>query len=345
VTSLTPFAAPCVRACALRSGLLRPHEWHALMEMGSADTVITWLQARGVLPAEATAIPAAERSAHQTVIQSSSALLRFARGDLGDLLQFFLTYYDLMNLESVIHRLHGTVEGGTSHGRPFETGPLGLLDASIGDVSNFAALARLLKRTLFAPPFEAALQRYNEDEDVSRMVESIEVAFFAGWIAAAKRCGFRLNGGTDGSGLAVFLVECVSEAAVRLKLHRDAETSRIVEWLSLVTEGRPLDACLSVLSEGGDNGAVLKLAAILFSKRLVPGASQEPTGSLAALSLLRVMVLRQAIKANRGITFNADFLTSLLVLQRFQALELTLLLESKDAGITDVTSAYGEIAA
>jgi hypothetical protein len=314
-------------------------------DLDSAPEIIAWFKARGSLPGDVTDVASAERAAHQAVIHSSSALLRFAPGSLGDLLRFFLRYYDLINLESVIQRIHAMVEGAHAHGIPYDTGTMGLFDAVLGDATNFAALSRLLRGTQFVAAYEAGLRRYYEDEDVSRLVESIEVAFFAEWVKAAEACGFRLKRGTDNTGLAVFLVERIIESVVRLKVHREAEQNRVVEWLSLVAEGKDLDTCLEAVSADDENEAVMGLANLLLPKALMAKAGSPGSGPAGALSLLRVVVLRRALKAGRGIVFSADFLTSFLVLQIYQALELTLLLESKETGIADIASAYGEVAA
>jgi hypothetical protein len=334
-----------VRACALRTALLRPHEWEEVAALDSVTEVIARFKEREALPDDVSSVAEAERAAHQAVIHSSSALLRFAHGPLGDLLRCFLRYYDLINLESVIQRIHAMVEGEHMQGIPYDTGSMGLFDDVLGDVTNFAALSRMVRGSPFAAAYEGALLRYYEDEDVSRLIETIEVAFFAEWVDAAERCGFSLKAGTDNSGLAVFLVERIIESAVRLKFHREADQSQVVEWLSLVTDENDLDACLAALDAEGDSEAVMALAALLLPKSLMAKAGKPGSGPSSALSVLRVVVLRRALQAGRGIAFSADFLTSFLVLQIYQALELTLLLESKETGITGVPSAYGEVAA
>jgi len=347
VSSLAPYAAPCVRACALRTALLKPHEWEDVAGIDSAPEIVAWFKERGALPDDVSDVASAERAAHQAVIHSSSALLRFAQGALGDLLRCFLRYYDLINLESVIHRIHAMAEGAPAQGLPYDTGPMGMFDDILGDVTNFAALSRFVQGTPFAAAYEAGLQRYYEDEDASRLIESIEVAFFAEWVKAAEHCDFSLKHGTDNSGLAVFLVERIIESAVRLKVHREAEQSRVVEWLSLVTDEKDLDRCLEAISADDEDEAVMALARRLLPKQLLPkaGLPRRSVAKAGALALLRVVVLRRALKAGRGIVFSADFLTSVLVLQIYQALELTLLLESKETGIADIPSAYGEVAA
>ena len=336
-----------MRACALRTALLRPHEWEEVAGLDSATEIIARFKERGALPDDVTDVAAAERAAHQAVIHSSSALLRFAQGAMGELLRSFLHYYDLINLESVIQRIHAMVEGAHAQGIPYDTGSMGVFDEVLGDATNFAALSRLVRGTPFASAYEAGLQRYYEDEDVSRLIETIEVAFFSAWVDAAERCGFTLKQGTDNSGLAVFLVERIIESAVRLKIHRDAEQSRVVEWLSLVMDEKGLDACLNALDADDDDEAVMALAALLLPQKLLAkaGLSRRSEAKADALSVLRVVVLRRVLQAGRGISFSPDFLTSFLVLQIYQALELTLLLESKETGIADIPSAYGEVAA
>ncbi len=345
MTNLSSYAASCVRACALRTALLRPHEWEEVANLHSVSEVIARLKDRGALSEDVSDVAEAERAAHQAVIHSSAALLRFARGALGDLLRCFLHYYDLINLESVIQRIHAMVEGEHTEGIPYDTGSMGVFGEVLGDVTNFAALSRMVQGTRFAAAYEAGLRRYYEDEDVSRLIETIEVAFFAQWVDAAERCGFSLKGGTDNSGLAVFLVERIIESAVRLKIHREAEQSRVVEWLALVTDALGVERCLDAMDVESEDEAVMALAALLLPKSLMAKAGMPGEGPSNALSVLRVVVLRRALQAGRGIVFSADFLTSFLVLQIYQALELTLLLESQETGIADVPSAYGEVAA
>ncbi|MBT7701410.1 MAG: hypothetical protein HN700_14035, partial [Verrucomicrobia bacterium] len=106
-----------------------------------------------------------------------------------------------------------------------------------------------------------------------------------------------------------------------------------------------LDACLDALTGEADDAAVMTVAGHLLPTSLLAKVPPGRGSARDALARLRVLVLRRVIKAGRGITFSADFLTSFLILQIYQALELTLVLESKETGISDVAFAYGEVAA
>ncbi len=333
MTNLSPYAAPCVRACALRSTLLRPEEWRTLSALGSSAAAITWLQQRGVFSGNIPNVFAAERAAHEAVIHDSTALLRFARGDVAELLRFFVWHYDLLNLESLIYRIHAMPESDQGLEQLYPTGSVGALRKGLSGVTNYATLARVLKGSVFAAPFAEALLRYHDDEDVAQFVERIELGFFTLWVQAAKRCGFQLAPNVDGSALAVFLVGRVIETVVRLKRYRAAESSRIVGWLSIVAKGAKIEACLEALDSDSDAAAVQALVEILLpltmQKRLLSKAQQ----SARPEALLRRLVWLSASKANRGIVFNVDFLTSFLTLRVHQARELTMILEAKDAGV------------
>lgn len=345
MSSLAPYAAPCVRACALRSALLRTEEWGAVSAERSADGVIAWLKERETLPEDVADVASAERAAHQAVIHCSEALLRFAEGALGALIGHFLHYYDLINLESVIHRVHAAVDIEQAQRLPYNTGVMGTFDDVLADVTNFAALSRMLQGTSFAAAYEAGLQRYYEDEDVTRLIEAIEVDFFASWVRSAEACGFGLSHPADSSALSAFLIERIIESTVRLKVYRQVEMSRVVEWFALVTEGNVLDACLEAANASNEDEAALALARLLLPQGFVAGIGEGDRDSGTVLSQLRVAVLRRALKAGRGITFCSDFLASVLVLHVYQAMELTVLLESKETGIMEIPLAYGEIAA
>ena len=51
--------------------------------------------------------------------------------------------------------------------------------------------------------------------------------------------------------------------------------------------------------------------------------------------------MHAALSATRGIAFHIDFLTGILLRQMYQARELTILLESKDAGLAFAPPARG----
>ncbi|MBN1673386.1 MAG: V-type ATPase subunit [Kiritimatiellae bacterium] len=334
---LATYAAPGVRACALRSTLLRPAEWRSLAEAESAAAVLDWMRRRGVIGGDGGDLVLAERAAHDAVIRSASALLRFAKGSLFRLLRFFVWAYDLLNLEQAVRCIHFASGEPPQAGPMFRTGRFGmLLSAELASVTNYAAVARLLRGTPLARPFHAGLLRYREDEDVVRLVEALDAALCAEWVGAARSCGFRVRDRTDGRGLSVFLAARVLEAAVRLKVHRRAESSRVIEWLSLVAEGGTLEACLSALDTENAETAGGRLADLLL-----PAAG--PFFAVSSSARLQHVVLRHAARAGRGITFDADFLTGFLVLQTVQARELTVWLESKDADLPiEGCSVYSE---
>ena len=341
--SLTPYTAACVRTCALRGALLTPEEWQTLRGLTGSGGVIDWLKNRGTLSGEVGDVPAAERAGQEAVIRSASGLLRFARGALAELLGFFVHYYDLLNVESVAHRIHAFPdEAEAPRGRFYDTGPFGLLrPAALDAVTNYPALGRALRRLPFAAPFETALLRYREDEDVVRLVERIEVAFFADWVRTAESCGVRTRAGTHASPLRVYFLVRAIEAVVRLKMHREAETSRVVRWLSPVAPPKGVEACLSVLSGDTQSDIVRELVGALLPTASKAHQDPETLGPRGRWGELDGIVMHAALRATRGISFNVDFLTGFLVRQMCQAKELTVLLESKEADLPVLSLVQG----
>jgi len=343
--SLVPsYTAASVRACALRGVLLAADEWPRLAGIAGTGAAIEWLKARGVVDSGVAGLLSVERSAHASVIRNGTGLLRFVRGPLSDLLRCFVYYYDLLNVESVAYRIHTfSVEEGHAAGRLYDTGPFGLFSAGALDaVTNYAALGRALRHSVFANAFDAGLVRYQEDEDVVRLVERVEVAFFANWVGAAERCGVFVRGVAGRTALGIFFAARAIGAAVRLKLYRQAQTNRIVEWLSLVARQSEVERCLALLSGTAEAELVREMAGIL-----VPSASTddgvEPwmSGPRGIWGFLDGLVMRAALKRTRGIAFGPGFLTAILVRQMCQARQLTVLLESKHVDLAVPLSAAG----
>lgn len=324
-----------VRACALRSALLAPDEWQALAALGDAGAVIERMKARGALGRDVADVLSAERSAHEAVIRNASGLLRFAGGPVAGLLGFFARYYDLQNIACVVRRIHSLQdEDDRPPARFYDTKTFGLLrPATLDAVTNFPSLVRALRHAPFAASLATAVQRYREDEDPVRLVERIEVDFFADWVRAAERCGVGPRQLVS-TAMGVFLTAHAIEAAVRLMAHREAQSSRAVEWLSRVALSDRVDASLEILSRQTEADPVKDLVDVLLPGVSALDATPEAgLGPRGRWGLLDDIVWRAALKSTRGISFTAEFLTGILVRQFCQARELTVLLESKEADL------------
>lgn len=341
--SLAPYTAACVRACALRSTLLAPEEWPSLGRLSDAGAVIDRLKTRGVLRDGVTDVLAAERDAHESVIRNATALLRFSRGALAELLRCFVKYYDLLNVASVIQRIHVFPdEHERPQGRFYDTGPLGLLrPATLDAVINYPALRHALRGSLLAAAYDAALLRYREDEDVTRFIERLDLAFFGHWVAAAGRCGIRPREGAGASALSLFFVSRAIEAAIRLKLYREAETSRVAQWLSLVAPRDRVDACLAGEAGADASSLAQELLALLLPTAGGTERVPEQSDTRSLRGILDRAVVQAATKATRGIAFDVDFLTGFLLRRLYQAREVTVLLESKETGLDVESSGQG----
>lgn len=341
---MAAYSAPCVRACALRGGLLKPEEWRALDSVDSSAAAIAWLQQRGVVGADVADVASAERAMHDNMLRNTAALSRFARKDLSELLKFFVWNYDLLNFQGAIRRIHDGQEQGKSARGLYDTGTFGMFSANtLESATNFAALAGVVRYSMLGKPFSAALVHYNDSEDVSRLVESVEVAFMRQWMSAAARCGFNIGMVNDRSGLSAFFISRVIEAVIRLKFNRDAESDRLIEWFRLVSKGRGMNECISAIDCEDKNEALYNLARMLLPKDLV-GDAKPAEGGYAGWRMLHAGVLKRVSRTTRGVAFNADFLVSFLILHLSQIRELTIVLESKESGITSVRSLYLEAA-
>jgi len=339
---MAAYSAPCVRACALRAGLLKPDEWRLLDSTGSAADAIAWLQQRGVLAESVDNVVSAERAMHKNMIRNTVALLRFARKDLSALLKFFVQYYDLLNFQSAIRRVHAGEKSGRQSCELYDTGTFGMFSAQgLESATNFAALAGVARNSILAKPFNAALLNYHESEDAARLVEAVEMAFLKQWVKVAGRCGFHIGMLNDRSGLSAFLVTRVIEAVIRLKFHRGAERGRIVEWLQIVAKGRGMTECLAAIDCDNENEAYWNLARVLLPGSFVPDVKPEG-GGYTCLRMLHACVLKRVTQVTRGLSFSADFLVSFLLLHLSQIREFTILLESKESGLTSVRSLYLE---
>ncbi|MBN1557743.1 MAG: V-type ATPase subunit [Lentisphaerae bacterium] len=329
--SAAAYTAACVRACALRAAFLGPGDWRTAAGLAGADDVVAWLKARGLIGDGVADVLAAERAAHASLIRHASGLLRLVRGPAAALLRYFVWYYDLLNLEGAALRIHGFPDAqARPPARFYDTGRFGLLrPAALDAVTQYPALGRVLRHTPFAGPFQEALAGYRDDEEVGRLVERLERAFLADWIAAAGCCGIRPADARRGSPLAVFFVARAVEAAARLMRHRAAERGRAVRWLTLAVPDPAAQRCLDRLS--GARPAESLAAAL---GEVLPGAPErvDTAGSRSAWALLDRLVLQAAEKATRGIFFNMDFLTGILLREMYQARELTVLLEAKATG-------------
>jgi len=342
--SIRSYNAACVRACALRNALLLPQDWEVLGAMSGSGAIIERLKTRGILGGSINGVLAAERAAHESVIRNASGLLRFLKGASAELVRCFVRHYDLLNIENVVQRIHTFPDEGTRpQARFYDTGPFGLLRSSTLDaVTNYPALGHALRRSPFAVAFEAALQRYRQDEDAGRMIERIEIAFFSNWVAAAERCGIRVRVAANVSPMVVFFRAKSVESAVRLKVYRKAESMRVGRWLSLVAPAARADACLELLA-GGDRPGLAEdvLAALLPAEAIPPQLDSRP--ARGKWGVLGRTVMHATLGAAHGITFDINFLTGFLLRQMYQARELTALLESKDADVSVPLSAPGEL--
>lgn len=343
MTNIT-YIAPCVRACALRNLFLATHEWQQVTAIANTEGIIDWLKKRGITTPQADSVSGIIRSAHELVAQRASAFLRFTRTESADLLKYFILYYDLLNIETAAYRIHNAIpEEDYQVDQFYTTGNFGMITPRIlNNVTSFTALGRVVSRSIFEEPYTTASRRYQEDGDIVQFVENLDFVFFKKWIDTAEACGFSIRTGSGHSALRVFFTTRVIEIAVRLQRYRDAQSGELRNWLSLVTLSGNTENALRILSQQEDeHSQITGLVQLLLPWIKEDDVKCRDLAPPGCWNMLNMITMEAALKATRGIVFNADFLCAFLIRQIYQARHLTMLLQAREAGIPIPDSGYG----
>ena len=325
--SIAQYAAPCVRAHAMRSRFFSAEDWRLLTEFRRLDDLLAWLRQRDMISSSATTVYEVERELHQINIRSAASILRFVHGSVREALKFFVYYYDLLNVETVIQHLHN-MSGETDLSTTlYDTGLLGRVKTEkLARVTNFATLKTLLKGSVFFDSYRKALPRYEQNEDVSRFLNALEVDFMKRWVRAVGACGISDARGWRSS-FGAFVSSTGILAALRARFRRNWKQYDVEQWLDLVQGWSPSSDWWMSASEAD-------IAERVFSEALpVPSNGATKTVSDAPNALEnRVMSAfwTSVRKRQRQSRFDADFLISFLLQQRIQIDRLIGVIECLD---------------
>ncbi len=338
MTQLAKYSASCVRARAMRSSFLTPADWKNIVSMHAVDDVVSLLGQKGLLTSSLNKdISFVEKELRENNISSAKALLRFAQEPVRDAIRFFIYYYDLMNIETIIHHLHVGADHADIDSLLYSTGGQGMVDKDLlASVTSFASLANILHGTVLYNSFKNALVNYEQDENISAFVSAIELDFIKSWSKTVASCsnGFRQGVGGVPS-FDAFLRVKSADAVFRLRFRRESQVHDFTAWSSLVP-GAPLTGSMSEWMEiSGEEEAYNYLINIVFSKQMLKDAATDNKNfniNLVDKQLMR-MLWNVVKRSQRNNGFDADFLISFLFLMMLQTEDLIAVLECKDFGL------------
>jgi len=329
------YAAACVRVCAMQTHLLGADDWQRLLQMAHLQEMVTWLAQRGLVPSAAQDIPEAQRTLREGVIEDSEKLIRFVSGPAEAMLAFFIYHYDLLNLETVIGRLHAGA-GGAAPAHLYETGRFGLLSReALSTVTSYGVLTDMLLGTPFAGPFASALAHYQEDGDLPALLTSMEYSFLADWQTAVARClTWRRR---RRSTFDLFVAARAMTWAIRLKFFRKRQDYEVHRCLDALIRRADVKACYTAMEATIPETAFRLLAAALLPEG-VPARLADAPFDLDLLDIrLMGVILEEANRRHRPIDFSAEYLIGYHFLKLFETENLVRLLEGKALGVDGET--------
>jgi hypothetical protein len=320
--------------------LLSDDEWRKLRMSGSSDELVAKLVQRGLV-SEAAGLDAVERELRGECVAAASSLIRFLSGAGYDTLRFFIYYYDLLNIETVIAHLHFGSEAGVAE-MLYDTGRLGLIKHdTLAAVSSFPALGSCLKGSVLYDAYKQGLESYERDGDISVFTAELELAFLKGWSLAERRC--RRMGGQGKSIFSVYLKTRAADAMLRLRFRRESAEHAVERWNGLVPGGLLGKDLRDWNALDSEKDAFKYLASRVFGRHHDVGAGAD---SSADETLLQRGMLNETRRALRRGDFSIDYLLGFLFRLMLQAEDLVRLLECCDFGLdSDTASEYliGEI--
>jgi hypothetical protein len=322
----------------MRSQLLTQSDWQNLAGMVSADDVSVRLNQMGLITSSLNNdISLVEKELRENNVASAEALLHFSQDPARDAIRFFIYYYDLMNIEAVIHHLHAGADKHDISSVLYATGGQGMIGREIlASVTSFAMLSNVLHGTVIYNAFKVALARFEQDEDVSVFIAAIEFEFMKNWAKAVAACGHGFGSGSrhGGSSFDAFIRVKATDAVFRMRFKRESQTHDFTSWAALVP-GAPLNGVMSKWLEVSDEKDAFEfLVNVMFPGNMVKGAVMGPDMDLNVADRHLMRMLRAvARRSQRRNGFDADFLMSFLFLMMLQAEDLVSLLECKDFGL------------
>jgi len=325
MTGIVTHTAACVRACALRARRITPARWRELLDAPTVTGVVGILSADGTLPHGVSEAGKVQRTLRQGFIDTAASLARFTHGDRLLAARGFAGWYDLINLEAAMYRLHGGHEG--TGVPPYNTGRIGLLKGGeIAAAGNFAALVRALRGSVFDPACRRGLEVYRESLDIARFACEVERGFLMWWLAAARRCAAD-SGEDDRSFVLHEFISLRLARAAAMMVVRGEHIHAVDDWTAPIGQ--------RIAEEAAPDAVALfrRLADRVHTGKGTAPLGRDVTDFPEAERAADRWMARAAGKAQSGIRFDDNFLFGFLLVRFFETEALSALVECKELGL------------
>jgi hypothetical protein len=320
------YIAACVRAHAMKRLLLDQDEWQRLLLTSGRDELIGRLAQRGLVSG-VSGMAAVERELRGRCITAASSLVRFLSGAAYDTVRFFVYYYDLLNIETVIAHLHFGSDDSIAD-LLYDTGRLGMVHSELlAAATSFPALGKSLKGSVLYDAYNRGLELYERDGDVAAFLAELEFDFLRGWSQAERRSR---RGRISKSVFDVYLRIKTADAMMRLRFRRESGEHAVDRWNGLVPGGllgRDIREWRGMESESDAFGY---LAERIFGRHSDIAVGSDSAGD--ETQLLRGLLAETRRSQRRG-EFSVDYLLGFLFRLMLQAEDLVRLLECRDFGL------------
>ncbi len=325
------YIAACTRARAMKWRILSRDDWARIIMMNSAEEIINFLKQKGLILSTSPSIEIAEKELREGEIYAASSLIRFIHGPAYDALKYFIFYYDLLNIETIIYHLHSGTENKELAGILYSTGRQGMVRAELlAGVTSFPALANTLRGTVLYKTFKDNLAEYEREGDITSFIAGIELEFMRNWHNAVKRCAGN-NYSSSNSSFDSFIKVKAADAMLRMQFYRDTSPHKLDTWAALVSGGLTRSALKEWREISDEQAASVNLIKMIFPRYFKSDMviDNYPAADRQMMRALRYTVVRSQQRNE----FSLDYLISFLLLVMLQTEDLIKTLECKDFGL------------
>ncbi len=327
------YIASCVRARAMKGILLAPDEWQQLALMDSAEDVMGFLHQRGLISAT-TIVETAEKELRERNIATAASLIRFVHGAAFEALKYFVYYYDLLNVETLISHLHTGGASGEMLPLLYDTGRLGMVDVeNLASVTSYPVLTNCLRGSVLYDVFKRELESYERDEDVAGFVAAIELDFMRGWQRVVQRCR-RGAVGASQSLFDAFLKVKAADGMLRLRFRRESGEHLVASWNELVPGGLVGSDMSGWYNIEDERDSFKYLLGRLGGGGSIHETEADGADAQMDKGMMRTL-LDETLRIQRRGGFTVDYIMSFLFRVMLQSEDLVSLLECKDFGLAN----------
>lgn len=330
MSELSKYAASCVRVHGMRDCLLSREDWQRFLQAGSAAGIISQLYHKNLVSSASLEVREAEKEIRGNVIKAAEKIMRFVPRSVCEMLAFFIYYFDLINLETVITRLHRMNEDMPLKTLLYDTGRFGLFSLSdLTEINNFIMLEELLKKSFFSDPFNLALGFYKENEILADFLASLEFAFLDQWRQIIGRVN-RLKTKDIPSTFEVFLLTKSVMSAMRLKFARKRKEYDVQRFIGVSLQPFSLKTLRAAMEIDEPGKVFHNLTQTIFPKSLAKKLEGREIDIKLMEIRLKELILETARKHQLKSGFSAEYLISFQFIKMVEADNIITLLECKN---------------